>query len=135
MGGAGSVVAVSVRAARHMLVVAQRQRVGLATDSLVSDGVIISGGMINRSILSPRVRIHSYSDVHESILMDGVEIGRHSRVRRAIIDKGVKIPPNTVIGYDSEADRERFTVTDSGIVVIPKGLDFREVAQPIAEHI
>jgi len=113
----------------------ERQRVGLATDSLVSDGVIISGGMINRSILSPRVRIHSYSDVHESILMDGVEIGRYSRVRRAIIDKGVKIPPNTVIGYDSEADRERFTVTDSGIVVIPKGLDFREAAQPVAEQI
>lgn len=111
------------------------RRVGQATDSLVSDGVIISGGMINRSILSPRVRIHSYSDVNESILMDGVEIGRHSRVRRAIIDKGVKIPPNTVIGYDPEADRERFTVTDSGIVVIPKGLDFREAAKPVAEQV
>lgn len=111
----------------------EKKRVGQATDSLVSDGVIISGGMINRSILSPRVRIHSYSDVNESILMDGVEIGRYSRVRRAIIDKGVKIPPNTVIGYDPEADRERFTVTDSGIVVIPKGLDFREAAQPVAE--
>lgn len=113
----------------------EKKRVGQATDSLVSDGVIISGGMVNRSILSPRVRIHSYSDVDESILMDGVEIGRHSRVRRAIIDKGVKIPPNTVIGYDPEADRERFTVTDSGIVVIPKGLDFREAAKPVAEQV
>jgi glucose-1-phosphate adenylyltransferase len=53
--------------------------------------------------------------------MDGVEIGRKSRIRRTIIDKGVKIPPGTTIGYDLEADRERFTVTESGIVVVPKG--------------
>ncbi|MFA6956285.1 MAG: glucose-1-phosphate adenylyltransferase [Thermoanaerobaculia bacterium] len=97
------------------------QRIGRATNSLVAEGVIISGGVINRSILSPKVRIHSFSDVEGSILMDGVEIGRHSRIRRAIIDKGVKIPPRMTIGYDLEADRQRFTVTESGIVVIPKG--------------
>ena len=97
------------------------QRIGRATNSLVAEGVIISGGVINRSILSPKVRIHSFSDVEGSILMDGVEIGRHARIRRAIIDKGVKIPPRVTIGYDLEADRQRFTVTESGIVVIPKG--------------
>jgi glucose-1-phosphate adenylyltransferase len=97
------------------------QRIGRATNSLVAEGVIISGGVINRSILSPKVRIHSFSDVEGSILMDGVEIGRHARIRRTIIDKGVKIPPRVTIGYDLEADRQRFTVTDSGIVVIPKG--------------
>jgi glucose-1-phosphate adenylyltransferase len=102
------------------------QRIGIATDSLVSDGVIISGGTINRSILHPRVRIHSYTDVDESILMDGVEVGRHSKIRRAIIDKGVKIPSNTTIGYDIEGDRQRFTVTDSGIVVVSKGAVIEE---------
>lgn len=102
------------------------QRIGIATDSLVSDGVIISGGTINRCILHPRVRIHSYTDVDESILMDGVEVGRHSKIRRAIIDKGVKIPSNTTIGYDVEWDRQRFTVTDSGIVVVSKGAVIEE---------
>src|SRR5690349_20285572 len=97
------------------------QRIGIATDSLVSDGVIISGGTINRCVLHPRVRIHSYTDVDESILMDGVEIGRHCKIRRTIIDKGVKIPAGVTIGYDLDADRERFTVTDSGIVFVPKG--------------
>jgi glucose-1-phosphate adenylyltransferase len=64
--------------------------------------------------------------VDESILMDGVEVGRHSRIRRAIVDKGVKIPPRTTIGYDLELDRKRFTVSDSGIVVIPKGVVLAE---------
>lgn len=100
----------------------EAHRIGIATDSLVTDGVIISGGTINRSILFPRVKINSFSHVDESILMDGVEIGRHSKIRKAIIDKGVKVPSNTVIGYDLELDRTRFTVTDTGIVVVPKGI-------------
>lgn len=107
--------------AKFVFADSKSQRIGIATDSLVSDGTIISGGTINRCVLHPRVRIHSYADVDESILMDGVEIGRHCKIRRTIIDKGVKIPAGMSIGYDLDADRERFTVTDSGIVVVPKG--------------
>src|SRR5438128_1165212 len=108
------------------------KRIGIATDSLVSDGVIISGGTINRSVLHSRVRIHSYTDVDESILMDGVDVGRHSKIRRAIIDKGVKIPANTTIGYDVEDDRQRFTVTDSGMVVVSKGATIEERAEVLS---
>ena len=112
--------------AKFVFADAQSQRIGIATDSLVSDGAIISGGTINRCILHPRVRIHSFADIDESILMDGVDIGRHSKIRRTIIDKGVRIPPHTTIGYDLEQDRQRFTVTDSGIVVVPKGAEIEE---------
>jgi glucose-1-phosphate adenylyltransferase len=118
--------------AKFVFADSKSQRIGIATDSLVSDGSIISGGTINRCVLHPRVRINSYADVDESILMDGVEVGRHSKIRRAIIDKGVKIPPNTSIGYDLELDRERFTVTDSGIVVVPKGAKIEESPAPPA---
>lgn len=112
--------------AKFVFADSKSQRVGIATDSLVSDGCIISGGTINRCVLHPRVRINSYADVDESILMDGVEVGRHSKIRRAIIDKGVKLPPYSSIGYDLQHDRERFTVTDSGIVVVPKGAKVEE---------
>jgi glucose-1-phosphate adenylyltransferase len=112
--------------AKFVFADSKSQRIGIATDSLVSDGTIISGGTINRCVLHPRVRIHSYADVDESILMDGVEIGRHSKIRRTIIDKGVKIPANSTIGYDPEEDRKRFTVTESGIVVVPKGAVIEE---------
>jgi glucose-1-phosphate adenylyltransferase len=95
-------------------------RMGIATDSLVSEGCIISGGRIDRTVLSPGVRINSYSHVEESILMDDVQIGRHAKVRRAILDKGVVVPPNAEIGFDPEADRRRFHVSDEGIVVVPK---------------
>ena len=76
---------------------------------------------MERSILSPDVRINSYSQVQDSILFDRVDVGRNARIRRAIIDKDVKIPSGFSIGYDPAKDSERFTVTDSGIVVIPKG--------------
>jgi glucose-1-phosphate adenylyltransferase len=99
----------------------EHSRVGEATDSLVSEGCIISGAAVNRSVLSPRVRVNSWAKVSDSILMENVEIGRHCLVQRAIIDKNVTIPPGTKIGVDLDEDRRRFHVTDSGIVVIPKG--------------
>jgi glucose-1-phosphate adenylyltransferase len=98
----------------------ENERIGLATDSLVSEGCIISGGRIHRCVLSPMVRINSFANVEESILMKGVNVGRHCKIRRAIIDKYVDIPPNTEIGYDLEEDKKRFHVTGSGIVVISK---------------
>jgi glucose-1-phosphate adenylyltransferase len=96
-------------------------RVGVALDSLICGGSIISGGRVERSILSPNVRINSYSLVQDSILFEGVEVGRYAKIRRAIIDKGTKVPSGFSIGYDLEKDAKRFTVTDSGVVVIPKG--------------
>jgi glucose-1-phosphate adenylyltransferase len=99
------------------------QRRGVAIDSMVSEGCIISGGHVERSILSPRVRVNSYAQVNESILFDGVEVGRHARIRRAIIDKGVIVPPGMTIGYDVAEDRRRFTVSEGGVVVVPKGMD------------
>lgn len=95
-------------------------RMGAAIDSLVSGGVIISGGRVQRSILSPNVRIHSYSHVEESILFSNVSVGRRARIRKAIIDKNVQIPEGFEIGYNEEEDRKRFFVTPSGIVVIAK---------------
>jgi glucose-1-phosphate adenylyltransferase len=97
------------------------ERLGIATDSLVAEGSILSGGHIHRTVLHPRVRINSFSYVEESVLMTGVDVGRRAMVRRAIIDKGVHVPAGCRIGYDEEEDRARFTVTDSGLVVIPKG--------------
>ena len=95
------------------------RRMGVAVDSVVSAGTIISGGRILHSILSPGVRVNSYCEVEYSILMPGVEIGRYSRIRRAIINTGVKVPDSTVIGFDPEADRARgYTITEGGIVVV-----------------
>ncbi|MBI2818303.1 MAG: glucose-1-phosphate adenylyltransferase [Acidobacteria bacterium] len=97
-------------------------RMGVALDSIISNGCIVSGGRVVQSVLSPGVRINSYSEVHCSILFTGVEVGRHCRLRRCIIDRGIQIPPNTQVGYDLDKDRERgFTVTDSGIVVVGRG--------------
>ena len=95
-------------------------RVGIATDSMVSHGCIISGGRIHRSVLGVGCRVNSFSEVEESVLFERVRVGRHAKIRRAIIDKDVEIPQGAVIGYDVEADRKRFFVTENGIVVIPK---------------
>jgi glucose-1-phosphate adenylyltransferase len=100
----------------------ENNRIGYATDSLVSEGCIISGGKVNRSVLSPKVRVNSFADVTDSILFENVEIGRYCRIRRAIIDKNVLVPPHTTIGHDPVEDRRRFHVTPNGVVVIPKGM-------------
>lgn len=97
-------------------------RVGAAYDSIVSPGCVISGGRVYRSILSPRVRVNSYSLVTDSILMEGVEIGRGARVHRAIICDGVAIPAGMQIGISPSDDAARFTVTSRGITVVPEGI-------------
>jgi glucose-1-phosphate adenylyltransferase len=99
------------------------RRMGVAVDSIVAAGCIVSGGRVVRSVLSTGVRVNSYCEVEYSILMPNVKIGRNSRVRRTIIDSGVEIPDSSVIGYDAAEDRARgYTVTDSGIVVVPGGV-------------
>lgn len=99
-------------------------RTGRAVSSLLSPGAIVSGSLVVRSVLSPGVRVNSYAEVEESVLLTGVDVGRGARVRRAVVDKGVRIPPGEAIGYDLERDRQRFTVTERGIVVIPKEARF-----------
>lgn len=99
----------------------QSRRIGIATDSMVSEGCVISGGHIEQCILSANVRLNSFSHVSQSILFEGVNIGRQCRIRRAIIDKGVEIPEGTTIGYDFDEDRKRWFVSENGVVVIPKG--------------
>ena len=100
-------------------------RVGLVLDSIVSEGCVVSGGRVQRSILSPNVRINSFSEVYDSILMEGVNVGRHAKIKRAIIDKDVSIPQGMVIGFNPEEDKERFFVSQSGIVVVAKGTEIK----------
>jgi glucose-1-phosphate adenylyltransferase len=103
-------------------VLEEEGRMGTAINSILSNGCIISGGSVKRSVLSPRVVVHSYAEVEDSILLEGVDIGRRAKIRRTIIDKDVQIPPEMRIGYDLDEDAKRFTVTGSGIVVVPKGM-------------
>ncbi len=101
------------------------ERIGRAINSLITDGTIISGGLVERSILGPNVRVNSYTYITDSIIMDNCNIGRHTRIRRAIIDKNVVVPEGMEIGFDPDKDKKLFKVTDSGIVVVPKNYVFK----------
>jgi glucose-1-phosphate adenylyltransferase len=95
------------------------RRMGVAVDSIVSAGTIVSGGRVMRSVLSPCVRVNSYCEIEACILLDNADIGRNSRLRRAIVDSGVNIPENSSIGFDLDEDRAKgYFVTESGIVVV-----------------
>ena len=96
-------------------------RTGMALDSMVCAGVVVSGGVVRRSVLSPGVRVHSRAAVEGSVLLHGVDVGHGAIVRNAIVDKQVRIAPGAQVGVDAEADRERFHISDGGIVVIGKG--------------
>jgi glucose-1-phosphate adenylyltransferase len=93
-------------------------RRGMAIDSMVSGGCIISGSEVHSSLLFSNVRVNSYSTVKDSVILPEVNIGRHCRITKAVIDRGCHIPPNTVIGEDLEEDRKRFHVSSGGVVLV-----------------
>jgi glucose-1-phosphate adenylyltransferase len=99
-------------------VFADPERMGAALDSIVASGCVISGGRVERSVLGLDVRVNSYCHVENSIFFNHVNVGRHSRIRNAIIDRHVTLPERTEIGYDAEADRQRFHVSENGVVVV-----------------
>jgi glucose-1-phosphate adenylyltransferase len=105
-------------------------RTGTAIDSIVCPGCILSGGSVRNCVVSPDVRVNSYSQVEESIIFSHVNIGRHCRIRRAIIDRDVHIPEGTVIGFDPEQDAKNYVVTDSGITVVTR--DYSLFESPVA---
>jgi spermidine/putrescine-binding protein len=106
--------------AEKLLIDAKPHLFAIKVDSIVGGGSILSGGRIERSVLFHSVRVHARADVQQSVLFPGVDVGRGARLRRCIVDKGVRIPENDVIGEDPERDRERFTVSEGGVVVVSR---------------
>jgi glucose-1-phosphate adenylyltransferase len=104
-------------------------RTGMAINSVISQGCIISGAVVRNSILSQDVRVNSYADIDSSIIFTHTNIGRHCRIRRAIIDRDVHLPEGTVIGYDQEQDRKNYFVTPSGLTVVTRDLSLYESPQ------
>ena len=97
----------------------ETRRMGIALDSIVAAGCIVSGGRVVHSVLSPGVRVNSYCEIEYSILMPGAEIGRYSRIRRAIVNTNYKVEESAVIGFDADADRAKgYTVTETGVTVV-----------------
>ena len=111
-------------------VFAEPGRRGEALDSIVSMGCIISGGSVRTSVLSPDVRINSYTEVDDSIIFSHVNVGRHCKIHRAIIDRDVHIPEGTVIGFDLESDKQNYFVTESGITIVTR--DYSLFENPVA---
>jgi len=111
---------------------------GLALDSIVSHGCIISGGRVTRSVLSPGVCVDRQASVDNCLLFSGVQVGAHSRIRNAIVDHNLKIPEHAVIGLDPETNRrEGHTVTDSGLVIVhadSPGVTVQEIQRRPATH-
>ena len=97
-------------------------RRGMAVDSLVSGGCIISGGSVNRSVLFSKVHIHSYAEVEEAVLLPEVDVGRGCKLRKVVVDNGCVIPPGMQIGFDAAEDARRFYRTDSGVVLVTKAM-------------
>ena len=97
---------------------------GISINSIISGGVVIAGGSVQHSILFPRVYVGDESVVRDSILFERVHVGDRVRLRNCIIDKGVQVPSGETIGLDAEKDRARFTISDNGIVVVPKNYRF-----------
>ncbi|MBS1803714.1 MAG: glucose-1-phosphate adenylyltransferase [Acidobacteria bacterium] len=95
-------------------------RTGMAMNSIITAGVIVSGGTVSNSVLSQDVRVNSYTEIDASIIFSHVQIGRHCRIRRAIIDRDVHIPEGTVIGYDPVEDKRRYFVTPSGLTIVTR---------------
>jgi glucose-1-phosphate adenylyltransferase len=105
-------------------------RTGMAIDSIVCPGCILSGGFVRKCVLSSDVRVNSYSEVENSIIFSHVNIGRHCRIRNAIIDRDVHIPEGTVIGFDPVEDAKNYVVTETGITVVTR--DYSLFESPVA---
>jgi glucose-1-phosphate adenylyltransferase len=101
-------------------------RTGMAINSVISAGCIVSGAVVRNSVLSQDVRVNSYAEVESSIIFTHVDIGRHCRIRRAIIDRDVHLPEGTVIGYDREEDRRNYFVTSTGLTVVTRDYSLYE---------
>ena len=105
-------------------------RMGTAIDSIISQGCVVSGGTVRRSILSPDVRVNSYCNIEDTIIFSHVNVGRHSRIRRAIVDRDVHIPEGSVIGFDPEEDKKKYFVSEDGIVVVTR--DYSLFENPVS---
>ena len=105
-------------------------RTGMAINSIVSAGCIVSGAVVRNSVLSQAVRVNSYADVDSSVVFSHVNIGRHCRIRNAIIDRDVHIPDGTVIGYDQNEDRKNYFVTPEGLTVVTR--DYSVYENPVS---
>jgi glucose-1-phosphate adenylyltransferase len=105
-------------------------RTGMAVNSIVSAGCIVSGAVVRNSVLSQDVRVNSYSELDSSIVFSHVNIGRHCRIKRAIIDRDVHLPEGTVIGYDQNEDKRNYFVTPSGLTVVTR--DYSLYENPVA---